>query len=137
MKVVVNRRYGGFGLSHEAELMLVGKCRHGRLIPQERYFGGTKNRPLPWEKEMARSQESALFAVTVVDGMVCLDDHRSTLEGPQSRSCPQLVAVVESLGNKANGKFAALVVVEIPDGIDYEIEEYDGHESIHEQHRSW
>ena len=48
-----------------------------------------------------------------------------------------LVDVVERLGKKANGESAELKVVEIPDGVEYEIDEYDGVESIHEKHRSW
>ena len=43
----------------------------------------------------------------------------------------------ETLGEKANTRFSDLKIVEIPDGVDYEIDEYDGIESIHEKHRSW
>ncbi|CAK0757599.1 hypothetical protein CCP1ISM_7520003 [Azospirillaceae bacterium] len=28
-------------------------------------------------------------------------------------------------------------VIEIPDGVDWTIDDYDGVESIHEKHRSW
>lgn len=55
----------------------------------------------------------------------------------KDRTDPNLVAVVEALGKKANGRFADLEVVEIPDGIEWEIDEYDGAEEIHEKHRSW
>ena len=54
----------------------------------------------------------------------------------EHRNDPDLVAVVESLGAEANGKFASLEVVEIPDGIDWRIEEYDGSESVAEG-RTW
>jgi hypothetical protein len=57
--------------------------------------------------------------------------------GDLNRSDPILVRVVEEMGSKANGNFAELKVVEIPDGVQYEIDEYDGMESIHEVHRSW
>ena len=43
----------------------------------------------------------------------------------------------EELGAEANGDHASLVVVEIPDNVKYEIDEYNGQESIHEVHRSW
>lgn len=53
------------------------------------------------------------------------------------RTNPDLVACVESLGEKANGAFAKLRVVEIPDDVEWEIEEYDGSEWIAEKHRVW
>ena len=53
------------------------------------------------------------------------------------RSDPVLVAVVEDLGERANGACARLVVVEIPDGVEYEIKEFDGLEHIAEKHRTW
>ena len=52
------------------------------------------------------------------------------------RANPDLVAVVEKLGKAANGNFAELKVVDIPDGIDYRIEDYDGIEWIAEG-RTW
>jgi hypothetical protein len=48
-----------------------------------------------------------------------------------------LVQVIEELGEEANGSHAKLEVIEIPDGVEYTIDEYDGIESIHEKHRSW
>ncbi len=53
------------------------------------------------------------------------------------RNDPKLVECVETLGKKANGRFADLKVVEIPDDVDWEITEYDGLETIEEKHRSW
>jgi hypothetical protein len=53
------------------------------------------------------------------------------------RNDPVLVDIVEQLGVDANGNFAELKVVEIPDGISWYIEDYDGIETIHETHRSW
>ena len=53
------------------------------------------------------------------------------------RSDPKLIECIEKLGKEADGFVANLKVVEIPDGIDYTIEDYDGVESIHEKHRIW
>ena len=53
------------------------------------------------------------------------------------RTHPLLVRVVEELGHKASGRFSSLKVVDIPDGVDYSIEEYDGLEHIAETHRTW
>ena len=54
-----------------------------------------------------------------------------------ARNDPILVYVVETLGNEANGSFAKLRIVEIPDDVNWEISDYDGMESVEEVHRSW
>ena len=53
------------------------------------------------------------------------------------RDDPHLVKVVETLGKKANGRFARLKVVDIPEDVDWQIEEYDGLEWVAEMHRTW
>lgn len=90
MKIVINKCYGGFGLS-----------------------------------PLARKKYHEL-------GGGVLKDY----EYPE-RSDPLLVKVVEELGESANGGFAELKVVEIPDDVDFTIEEYDGVEWVSETHRTW
>ena len=53
------------------------------------------------------------------------------------RTNQQLVECVETLGEKANGSFARLRIVEVPDDVSWYIDEYDGNESVEEEHRSW
>ena len=53
------------------------------------------------------------------------------------RNDPVLVEVVEALGSYANGKFADLKVVEVPDDVKWIIEDYDGVEWVAETHRTW
>ena len=48
------------------------------------------------------------------------------------RHCPILIEVIETLGEQADGMFAELKVVEIPDNVKYSIHEYDGSENIQE-----
>lgn len=55
----------------------------------------------------------------------------------KDRSNPALVKCVEALGDKASGCFAELKVVEIPDDVEWEIDEYDGVEWVAEKHRTW
>lgn len=54
-----------------------------------------------------------------------------------TRDDERLIKVVEKLGDRANGACAELKIVEIPDYVDWEIDEYDGLESVDEAHRSW
>jgi hypothetical protein len=44
---------------------------------------------------------------------------------------------VQELGEKANDRFSKLKIVEIPDDVQWEIQEYDGWEHIAENHRTW
>lgn len=116
MKVVINGCYGGFSLSDAAFTELVGTSI-------DEYY------EKDWGKEewaRAKSRGSTLGPY----GWHSLPD---TVE----RHDPKLVEIVERLGERANGRCANLRVVEIPDNVAYAIDEYDGVESIHEQHRSW
>jgi len=53
------------------------------------------------------------------------------------RNDPILVEIVEQLGEAADNRFSELKVVEIPDDVQWTIEEYDGNEWIAEKHRTW
>jgi hypothetical protein len=53
------------------------------------------------------------------------------------RDDPVLVKLVEELGDEAGNLFAELRVVEIPDDVNWYIEEYDGLEWVAERHRRW
>lgn len=55
----------------------------------------------------------------------------------KNRTDPELIRCIETLGEAANGEFAYLKIVEIPDDVDWIIEEYDGKEWIAEKHREW
>lgn len=87
MKVVINRCWGGFGLSEKA---------------------------------------MAMFKALGGDKLYCC-----------KRNDPILVKVVETLGEEANDEYSSLKVVEIPDDVDFYIDDYDGMETIEECHRSW
>ena len=87
MKIVVNKRLGGFGLSKEAREML--KDLVGDKFNLLNYYDKT------------------------------------------GRTDKNLITVVETLGDNANGKYAKLVVVKIPNkSTDWDLEEYDGLEDI-------
>lgn len=53
------------------------------------------------------------------------------------RDDPRLVQVVEEMGDAANSRYSNLKVIEIPDDVKWHVHEYDGFESLHEDHRSW
>ena len=53
------------------------------------------------------------------------------------RDDPALVRVVKEMGAVADGRCAALKIVDIPDDVEWQIEEYDGLEWVAEKHRTW
>ena len=113
MKVVINRKFGGFGLSQEALREL-----QKRLTPDsELVIRETEFDP---DNPEAPSKLFEFWGIEV-----------------STRSNPQLIEVVEELGSRANGLCADLKIVEIPDDVDVVIEEYDGDEWVSEVHRTW
>jgi hypothetical protein len=64
------------------------------------------------------------------DKKVCIFDHNK-------RDDNELIEVISRLGSNANGAHAKLKIVEIPDDVEYFIEDHDGIERIVEKHRHW
>jgi hypothetical protein len=54
-----------------------------------------------------------------------------------ARDDPALVQLVEENAELYAGRCAELTIVEIPDDVNWEIEEYDGNEHVAEVHRIW
>ena len=114
MKVVINSSYGTFELSDEAHT-LYAKLKGYKLIKD----GNDVYRDFYKNEE---SEEN------IID------------EWTFDRSDPDLVQVVETLGEKAgHGKNCKLKVVEIPDNIKWYIDDRNqgGGEFIAEEHRTW
>jgi hypothetical protein len=114
MKIVINKCYGGFGLSQAAleRLRELG-------VPVVDY----------------RNNDQEYGSVIFRGGM---SQGRDYLWGyTPERNDPLLLQVLEELGKDAWGSFAKLEVVEIPDDVEWGIQEYDGVEWVAEAHRTW
>lgn len=140
MKVVINTRYGGYGLSVEAMKLYAKKANK----PLFGYVEDWSNdwRPPEERSIMRESDENHWLVYWLAEDIGDSPTHEQInaakwFEGPGERHDPILVEVVEELGERANGDHASLKVVEIPDDVDYVIEEYDGTEWISEVHRTW
>ena len=115
MKIVINSCYGGFGLSDEAFAMLLNR----KGIEFETVSGEFNTHF--YRKGMVGKNEGYL-------GYQHADLRRDDAD---------LIAIVEALGSKANGGCAELKIVEVPDDVDWYIDEYDGKEWVAERHRTW
>jgi hypothetical protein len=139
-KVVINKCYGGFGLSHEA-VMRYFKIKGITVYPEQgqdywKFWTYWTVKP----QDRVEDKEGDAFYAMSMDERVAYNQLRSeqtVYERDIERHDPALVQAVEELGEKANGAHAELAVVEIPDDVEYIIEEYDGNEHIAEKHRTW
>lgn len=129
MKIVINTCYGGFGLSDAAtkryaELNGIklykedqGYITHFFTVPVEEY------KKIDAECKLARNYDKINAIYYTLRNVERTDNY--------------LIQVIEELGEAANGSCAKLKIIDIPDGVEWDIDEYDGYESIHEKHRSW
>lgn len=143
-KIVINAEHGGFSLCPRGEREYL--ARKGK-VPY--FYRQTKYEHRDGVTEYARidnAQEDGggLFCFTL------LKDLGPTInafpEGDDvwfndrdiERTDPDLVALIEEKGSDfMSGRCAQLKVVEIPDGVAWRIEEYDGLEWVAEEHRTW
>ena len=109
MKIVKNCCYGGFGLS--VELKREYLKRSGISYTEENSF---------------------MRSIDFID-----EDGSYISFSEIPRDDALLVQLVEEMGEKADGEYADLVVVEVPDDVGWEIEDYDGMETIREVSRIW
>jgi hypothetical protein len=127
MKIVINRCHGGFGLSNEGfELLLQKKGIEFDKVPSKSWIMAEE---FDYYKKGHAGED---------EYYICYRDMCSAFENNgKSRSDPDLVAVVEDLGEAAYGFAAELKVVDVPDDVEWYIEEYDGIEWVAEKHRTW
>ena len=131
MKVVKNSCYGGFSLSHKAVM------RYAELIGKTLYAfvdnrGTDLTKVIPYTSK-TKPMLGLIYYCTTEE----YNDDNSFNPRDIYRADKHLVKVVEELGKKANGIHAELIVVKIPNNVEWEIDNYDGMETIHEKHRTW
>lgn len=111
VKVVYNGCYGGFNLSHEAVLRLA-ELKDVEVYPQSLMM----DTYIYWLEPLVKGEERHNGPSFSVDNL--------------SRHDKDLVAVVEEMGEKANGFCSKLKIEALDKGTLYRIDEYDGYESV-------
>lgn len=119
-KIAINRCFGGFGLSNEAFENLL--TRKGVAFVK-----------------VVEPEKSSLFGTTYYrEGHVGDNDHYlSEYSFCGDRTDPDLIAVIEEMGEAANGFAADIQIMEIPLDVEWHVAEYDGLEHVAENHRTW
>lgn len=132
-KIVINACYGGFSLSEMAEDLYAEKSGF-ELFRYENNFGS------PYELIKNGKGGFLVYTLTKNHGPSISELPHETRWSSRDidRTDPILIDVIEELGSeKASGCCAELKIIEIPDDVDGEIEEYDGREWVAEKHRTW
>lgn len=136
-KVILNKCFGGFDVSKEA-YMLYAKKKGLTLYLYESEF---INRKFIYKKA---NDDNSIFRHYFIKDMgdnveISNEDYEKycLYLKDEHREDPILIEVVEELGEKASGRFGNLKVVEIPDDLEYVIDEYDGIETLHQKVEEW
>jgi hypothetical protein len=125
MKIVINTCFGGYGLSEKAVGMYIERTNmklhsyngiYLSILPDE------YQKLVDIENKEKKSHSSNKFCWDYT--YIKRTDHI-------------LISIIEKLGKEANKEYSDLKVIEIPDNVEYTIEEYDGCEHIAETHRTW
>lgn len=132
-EIVINNCFGGFGLSEEA-VMRYAELKGIKLYVHVEHNIMKHYTTVPWEEYEALSKK----CIESGEGYKELNDKDWYFSDNHiSRDDPILIQVIRELGKKANDSHADLKIVEIPDGVEWKIEEYDGNEHVAEKHRMW
>ena len=140
-KVVINTCHGGFGLSHEGILAYLGRSGRQVWVEENDKFGGL----IPFiyyvvpPEQRIEGDPDNWYEMTLAERQAHNAAYSDTVfhDRDLARDDPDLVAVVQELGNQADGRHAELKIVEVPDDVNWYIEEYDGCEWVAERHRTW
>jgi len=139
MKIVINNCHGGFGLSHKAIVRYLELQGKKVWIEEDEDWEGSFNYWLVPKEERLINRESDFWSMA--------DDEKKSYNETWreqnfnyreiARDDALLIQVVEELGSDANSRYSELKIVEIPDDVAWQIDEYDGAEWVAEQHRTW
>ena len=130
--VVINKCYGGFGLSEKA-VMRYAELKGIKLYPESSEAGVGLNRYYLCESEEFHKLHKEAKRTGNYDQSNAMYFNINDIE----RDDPILVQIVEELGEEVNDDYSELKVVQIPSEVEYYIHYHDGVESIHARHSVW
>jgi dephospho-CoA kinase len=123
----INIYYAG-KLIHSTESESLGSVRSNILVAPEIFE--------PKLRKIVISGSWGEFSVSDIARTMIWNELKKDVH-ELDRDDPILVRVVEALGEAANGETARLKIVEVPEEVNWKIEEHDGKERVIELTRSW
>lgn len=139
MKIAINKCFGGFDLSLVAQKMYCEKKGLG-FFPYEQIKYSFKDGKNEYEHVSDLNKDGmGVHISNSFLGEKCEKIPRDSYwyYGDIDRTDKDLIETVEALGTSASGRLGNIQIVNIPDDIVWEIDDYDGVETVHEVHRSW
>jgi hypothetical protein len=139
MKIVINTCHGGFQLSHKAIVRYLEILGKKVWIEEDEDWQGKFNYWLVSKEERVINRESDFWSMSREEKMAYNKawSEQNFHDRDIARDDPILVQVVQELGIDANSRYSELKIVEIPDDVEWQIDEYDGNEWVAEKHRTW
>ena len=135
-KVILNKCYGGFDVSDKG-YQLYAKKKGLNLYRYESHYYNYK---LMHKKTKKTGIDIKYFTKDFGEQFEYSNEYYDKYNlylNNSYREDPTLIEVIEELGKEASGRCGNLVVVEIPDDLDYVIDNYDGIETLHERVYEW
>lgn len=151
-KVILNKCFGGFDVSPQAYQLYAMKKGYSHLY---KYIWDIPKNYSPFDTDDKNDRSYILvdlfndnifgfyftkyFGDKIRYSEISKEDwnkyHLSL--NSNNREDPVLIEVVEELGDEASGALGELIIVEIPDDLNYVIDNYDGIETLHENVEVW
>ena len=135
MKIVINTYYGGFGLSEKA-MKEYFQLKGWPFYVEEKSLFNTY-----WKVPLSERVQEIDWNNATMEERIAYNEkysEQTCYEQDIERTDPDLIRAIEIVGTEeSSGKYASLKIVEIPDDVEWQIEEYDGSEWVAEKHRIW
>lgn len=135
-KVILNKCYGGFGLSEEAHRMYAQR----KGLELFKYKAEYNNKTFIYKYTNDESMFNHFFTKDFGDNVeISNEDFEKycLYLNDKYREDNILIEIVEELKERAYGPCSELVIVEIPADLNYVIDDYDGVETLHEKVQEW
>lgn len=136
MKVILNKCYGGFSVSPKVYELYAKSIGKKAYFYNMQYSDGIVKYIKTDEPTFFSSCFLRDYGDIVQENEINWTKENLHVDGSY-REDKKLIEIVKKLGDKANSPYSNLKIVEIPDGMQYVIDDYDGIETLHEDVETW
>ena len=142
MEIVINNCFGGFSLSNLALKKYV-ESKGMKAYFYEKVSFNEKYIKVPYDKNGIITycvSEDLGDTINHKEFMAWIEKNKDKYFSASDidRTDKDLIKIIKELGSKkASGRCACLKIIKVPNDVNWEIDDYDGIETVQEKHRSW